>query len=287
MYQSFFVSFAATMVYYFFLFISGLIGGFLGGLLGIGGGIIYIVVIPVALSGIGVPRDEIVQYTIANSVFASFFSSLSANVILIKNQVFYVREVLIMGCIGIVASLLLLQYVVNTSWYSKDTFNLVIVVLLLYMLLKTILNASNGKAEKTKEHSKFDLKLGLAGLAGGAVSALSGLGGGVVIIPILHTIFNMDIRKANAISLGVIGVTSFMMTIFSMLENVKSPTVLYHTGYIIFPVALSLAAGVVIASPFGVKASKMISSQLLAYLFSFFLALVIIRKIIELAAYSG
>ena len=144
------------MVYYFFLFISGLIGGFLGGLLGIGGGIIYIVVIPVALSGIGVPRDEIVQYTIANSVFASFFSSLSANVILIKNQVFYVREVLIMGCIGIVASLLLLQYVVNTSWYSKDTFNLVIVVLLLYMLLKTILNASNGKAEKTKEHSKFE-----------------------------------------------------------------------------------------------------------------------------------
>jgi uncharacterized protein len=287
LYQSFFVSFAGTMIYYVFLFISGLIGGFLGGLLGIGGGIIYIVVIPVALTGIGVPRDEIVQYTIANSVFASFFSSLSANVILVKNHVFYVREVMIMGCVGIITSLLLLQFVVNTSWYSKDTFNLVIVVLLLYMLLKTVLNASNGKAEKTKEHAKFDLKLGLAGLAGGAVSALSGLGGGVVIIPILHTIFHMDIRKANAISLGVIGITSFVMTIFSLLEHVKTPFALSHTGYIIFPVALSLAAGVVIASPLGVKSSKMISPQMLGYLFSFFLALVIMRKIIELAVYSG
>jgi uncharacterized membrane protein YfcA len=192
-----------------------------------------------------------------------------------------------MGFIGIITSLLLLQYVVNTSWYSKDTFNIVIVVLLAYMLLKTVLNASNHKIEKVQATNRLDMKLGLAGLAGGAVSALSGLGGGVVIIPILHSFFNMDIRKANAVSLGVIGITSFVMTVFSLLENVRTPSVHYHTGYIIFPVALSLAAGVVIASPFGVKASRTASPQMLSYLFSFFLALIIIRKIIELAAYSS
>jgi uncharacterized membrane protein YfcA len=69
-------------------------------LLGIGGGIIYIVVIPVALTGIGVPREEVVQFTIANSVFASFFSSFSANFILFKNKSFYLKEVLIMSSVG-------------------------------------------------------------------------------------------------------------------------------------------------------------------------------------------
>lgn len=276
------------MLQFFFLFVSGLVGGFLGGLLGIGGGIIYIVVIPVVLSGIGVPREEIVQYTIANSVFASFFSSLSANFILLKNNNFYLKEVVIIGIFGIITSLLFLQYIVNTSWYSKGSFNVVIVLLLLYMLLKTILNANNiNGLSGAKKGKRASTKLGLAGLAVGAVSALSGLGGGVVLIPILTSLFTMDIRRANSISLGVIGITSLTMTVFCLFENTRYEYHYYNMGYIIFPVALSLAAGVVIASPLGVKASKIASPQMLSYLFSFFLALIIIRKIVELASTSS
>jgi uncharacterized membrane protein YfcA len=270
------------MEYFVFLFVAGIVGGFIGGLLGIGGGIIYIVVIPVALTGIGVPREEVVQYTIANSVFASFFSSFSANFVLVKNKNFYFKEVMIMSSIGIVTSLLLLQYVVNTTWYSKATFNIVIVILLAYMLLKIIVHTVSAKGEKKQEYTKADMKLGLAGLVGGSVSALSGLGGGIVIIPILHSLFHMDIRRASAISLGVIGITSFIMSVYSMFENTHTGFHYYSCGYIIFPVALSLTGGVVIASPLGVKASKSVSPQILSYLFSLFLALIIIRKIVEL-----
>jgi uncharacterized protein len=276
------------MEYFAFLFVAGIVGGFIGGLLGIGGGIIYIVVIPVALTGIGVPREEVVQYTIANSVFASFFSSFSANFILIRNKLFYVKEVLIMSSVGIVTSLLLLQYVVNTTWYSKETFNMVIVILLVYMLLKIISHTATAgnKNELMQEYTRADIKLGLAGLVGGSVSALSGLGGGIVIIPILHSIFRMDIKKASAISLGVIGITSFIMSIYSMLENTHTGFHYYSAGYIIFPVALSLTGGVVIASPLGVRASRNVSPQVLGYLFSLFLALIIIRKIVEITASS-
>ncbi len=184
-----------------------------------------------------------------------------------------------------VTSLLLLQYVVNTSWYSKETFNIVIVVLLAYMLLKFVLHAFNKQKQEIQEQRQ-DMKLGLVGLVGGSVSALSGLGGGIVIIPILHSLFHMDIKKANAISLGVIGITSFIMSIFSMLENTHSDFRYYSLGYIIFPVALSLTAGVIIASPLGVKASRTVAPQTLSYLFSLFMALVIIRKIIELTTAS-
>lgn len=274
------------MWHFFFLFLSGLVGGFLGGLLGIGGGIIYIIVLPVVLTSLGVPREELVQYTIANSVFASFFSSMSA--ILVKNSRFYAREVLTIGAAGVVTSVVLLKFVVNTPWYSKGLFNIVIVLLLLYMLLKMLLNSGKPlPAISDADEKGVGLRLSLAGLAQGAVSALSGLGGGIVVVPILNSWFHMDIKKANAISLGAIGVTSLVMTIACMLEATQDTFHYYNVGYIIFPVSLSLAAGVVLASPWGVKASRALPSQILAYVFALFMALVIIRKVVELATQPG
>jgi len=272
---------------FLFLFVAGLVGGFLGGLLGIGGGIIYIIVIPVSLQHLGVPPDELVQYTIANSIVASLFSALSANYFLIRTKNFYPLEVVIIGFFGVVSSLLVLHGVVNTHWYSRSTFNVVIVLLLLYMLLKTLANAVKVLPAENVEQEDRGLRLGLAGLASGAVSALSGLGGGIVIIPILNSVFKMDIKKANSISLGVIGITSFTMALSSMLEAPLHPFHFYNVGYVIFPVVLALSLGVIIASPFGMKAGNVLSSRTISYLFSFFLALVILRKIIEIAAFPG
>jgi uncharacterized membrane protein YfcA len=272
---------------FFFLFLAGLVGGFLGGLLGIGGGIIYIIVIPVTLQHLGVPMNELVQYTIANSIVATLFSSASANYYLIRSRNFHLPEVLIISGFSVITAMLVLHGIVNTYWYSRGTFNLIIVLLLLYMLLKTLVNVFKTLPSENMEPEGRRLKLGLAGLASGAVSALSGLGGGVIIIPILNSVFKMDIKKANSISLGVIGITSFTMTISSLLESPRYPFYYYNVGYVIFPVVLALSVGVIIASPFGVKASNLLSSKLIGYLFSFFLALVILRKIIELAAFPA
>jgi uncharacterized membrane protein YfcA len=72
-----------------------------------------------------------------------------------------------------------------------------------------------------------------------------------------------------------------------MLETPQHPFHFYNVGYVIFPVVLALSLGVVIASPFGVKAGSLLSSRVISYLFSFFLGLVILRKIIEIAAFPG
>lgn len=255
--------------------------------MGIGGGIIYIVVIPVTLQRLGVPMQELVQYTIANSIVASLFSSLSANYYLLKNRNIYLTEVLLIGGFGVVSSLLVLHSVVNTHWYSRGTFNVVIVLLLLYMLLKTLMHAAQKLPVENTESEGRKLRLGLAGLASGAVSALSGLGGGVVIIPVLNSVFKMDIKKASSISLGVIGITSLTMALSSMLEVPMYPFHFYNVGYVIFPVALTLSAGVLIASPLGIKAASTIPSRIISYLFSFFLALAILRKIVEIIAFPG
>jgi uncharacterized membrane protein YfcA len=268
------------MITFLFLLIAGIIGGFMAGLVGIGGGIVYVFVIPIALKLMGVPDAEIAQYTIANSIFAIFFASTSANYTLIKMKNFYYRPVIIIGLFSIITSLLTLQFIVNTDWYDIKKFNIVVILLLVYMLIFTLLNA--------RKNYRFPIKkikiwqFGIVGLCSGLVASVSGLGGGIVIIPLLNTIMKTDIKKASSISSGVIMITSLVMTIFNMTEKSRFPFDNYNLGYIVFPVGLTLAAGVVVTSPFGVRTAAKLSSKTISYIYASILLIVIVKKIIEL-----
>lgn len=263
------------------LLASGLVGGFLAGLLGIGGGVIYIIILPYALSHIGVPNEEIVQYTIANSILGTFFASLSGNIAHLRKREFYPRQVLTVGIFAVVFSLLSLYFIVNTPWYDRDLFNTFVIALLLFILIRTIwLNRKKREPKEEPVHSPP--VLAAAGTSGGIIASLSGLGGGAIIVPILNLGLHMDIKRAKSISLGVISMSSLAMTIFNSFESPRLPFTYHNWGYIVWPVALALSAGVVIGSPFGVKVSRNISSRTISFIFSAFLLVVIIKKSLEL-----
>ncbi|HXA00507.1 MAG TPA: sulfite exporter TauE/SafE family protein [Cytophagaceae bacterium] len=265
---------------FLYLFIAGLIGGFIAGLVGIGGGVVYVFIIPISLVYIGVPQNEIVQYTIANSIFAIFFASASANYMLIRLKLFYRKEVLIISLSAIISSLLTLYFIVNTTWYSLHLFNVTIVLLLLYMLFTTLRSAKKVFVFPLDSLKKW--KLGMVGMAGGSIAALSGLGGGIVIIPILNSFMKIDIRKASSISSGVIMVTALVMTTYNLFENPVHEFKAYNMGYIIFPIALTISLGVVLASPFGVRIGRRLTSSTISYIYAGFLIIVIFKKIAEL-----
>lgn len=269
------------MELYLILFLAGLIGGLLAGFMGIGGGIIYIFVLPIALSHLGIPEQEIAQYTIANSIFGTFFAALMGTINHMRNKEFFGKDILIIGVLGVVSSLLTLHFFVNTTLYSQDLFNLVIVALFIFMLYSTLRNAKRQLFFKERTQHK-NLMLGSTGIASGLISALSGLGGGVVIIPFLNTLLKYEIRKAKAISLGVILITSTAMIIFNMTESPENPTDIPHVGYLLFQITGPMVLGVVLTSAWGVKLSRKVKSSTISYIFAAFIIIVIARKIIEL-----
>lgn len=268
-------------MYYFYLFLAGIAGGVLGGLLGIGGGIVFVLVLPVALHSVGVPEAELVQYTIANSLFATFFSSLSANYTLFKKGTIFWREVLVIGLCSVVTSLAVLHWVVNTDWYSPLVFNWVLLVMLTYMLARTIFLAKrtdvNTMPSMLPPHS-----LALTGLLTGCVSPLSGLGGGIVVVPMLNSWLRVNVREANGISLGVIGIVSFSSTMFNLTASPLLPFSYYNQGYIVFPVALALSAGVMVGSPQGIKLSQKLPTHVINYAFSALMSIILIKKVVEI-----
>lgn len=266
---------------FFYLFLAGILGGFIAGLVGIGGGVVYVFIIPIALKYLGVPFNEIPQYTIANSIFAILFASATANYVNIKGKNFFTKEVLILGSLGVAASILCLRYVVNTTWYSVLEFNIVLIILLLYMLYNTLISAKKVYVTPLTALKKW--KLVLLGIAAGTISAFSGLGGGIIVIPVLNTLMKVDIRKASSISLGVITIFSVFMTLYNLMEVPKYDWDFdYAMGYIIFPIGIALSLGVIIGSPIGVKVAGKIESSTISYIYAFFLIIVILKKAFEL-----
>lgn len=253
----------------------------MAGLLGIGGGIVYILILPFALERIGVPQIEIVQYVISNSIFGTLFASLSGNIAEIKNKRFYRNEILVVGLLGAISALFVLNFIVHTSWYSKEIFNGVVIMAMIYIFINLISN-SNPKNRFIREIPFSKRRLSLAGISGGIISALSGLGGGTVIVPILNSAMKMNIKKAKAISLGVIFFSSSFMTLFNLLEKPLLKLEAFHFGFIVFPVVVPLSIGVVIASPIGVKISRRFPSYIISYIFSIFVLIVIIGKSLSL-----
>ena len=261
--------------------LSGTLGGVLAGLLGIGGGIVFLLILSFALADIGVPPEEFVQYQLANSILGVFFATLSANISLLKIKQFYTKEILTVATGSVLFSLLGLFFFVNTSWFTQDKFNIVIIALLIYMLFRIIKQVSKNSLE-TERHAVSKQKYFLIGSAGGLVASLSGLGGGVVMVPILYSVFKLNYKVAKSISLGVIMITSFFMSVQNLLTTPTYYFEGFHVGYIIPQTSLFLSIGVFIGGPLGVLLGQKLSSRITTVIYSVFLLVFIIKKIIEL-----
>ena len=269
------------MIEFILLFLMGLLGGFLAGLIGVGGGVMYILVLPYVLVNMGYPDSEIVQFTIANSLVGTMFAALSGNVALIIKKEFFWKEVLIVGFFGTVISLLVLQFIVQTDWYQRDKFNVVIILLMSFIVFRTLKSNRTSDSEN-KEKKSTNGQLGVTGALAGSISALSGLGGGVVIIPILNLRLKQSMRKAKSISLGVIFITSMVMTISNLMTQPTVNIEGQNIGYVVWPLVLVLSFGVVIGSPYGVRIARKLSNRTISYIFVSFLGVVIIDKLIQL-----
>ena len=262
----------------------GLLAGVLGGILGIGGGVVYVVVLPAALLSMGVRADEVVAFTIANSLFSTVFTTLSGNIKLFFDKNFHSRIILYISITGIITSVLLLYFFVNTPYYSKGLFNLIFLGMLGFMMVRLVMKSiqqSNGEqlTYLPKDNAGVLIR---TGLLAGAVSPLTGLGGGLVIVPVLHSFLRFPIKQANAISLGVIGITSVASSIFNMTEHPLSHVHEFQLGYIIFPVVAALSLGGMIGSIIGLSISKKLKPEWITLLFATFLLLIIVKKLFEI-----
>ena len=114
------------------------------------------------------------------------------------------------------------------------------------------------------------LVLGGIGVASGFLSALFGVGGGIVVVPLLVLLLGFDPRAATATSLAAILITALAgTTSFSLLEHVDWDAAAL--------VGLPALAG----SVAGVRLQRLVTSRELTLLFAAFIVAVAVVLVVE------
>ncbi len=104
------------------------------------------------------------------------------------------------------------------------------------------------------------LRLVLIGLTAGLFSALFGVGGGIVIVPLLILVARLDARPATGTSLAAIGITALAGTIAYAIHGHVEPAYAALVG-------VPAAAGAVA----GTSLQQRLASRTLAYGFALLL----------------
>jgi len=266
------------------LLLSGFAGGFIAGLLGIGGGMVYILIFSIFLKRLSthsIESTDMVLLMISNSLFAIFFAGLSGSYRQWKSHNFYIKPVITIGLSGIVSSITTKEVLISTHIYSTHYFALYFTLLMVPLLFRMF--TQNQKEGNTDPEKISTWKMIITGLISGTSSALSGLGGGFILIPILNGVFRIPIKKTISISLGIITIVALGFSLYNIFftsypAQYDFP---FTLGTIVLPMVLPVVLGVIIGTPIGVKVSHKLPALALKILFVLFAIIVISKILIE------
>jgi len=265
------------------LLLTGFAGGLTAGMLGLGGGIFYILVLPTIINWFGIPPEEASPFVVANSIIGIAFASGVSIFTEYKKLFLYLREIAYIAIPSVIFSLSATYFIVYSAWFSREFFNIFVVILMVFILIKMIIQQRTKNTKPLTDNVLSAIQGFSTGSISGTISALSGLGGGVIIIPILQIKYHQSTKKSKILSLAII----FISTVFISLQNLISiPTYdlseIDHIGFIIPEMAIPLIIGVVFGGPIGVKLSSLMSDNILNKLFSIFVLMVLIEKLFNL-----
>ena len=122
------------------------------------------------------------------------------------------------------------------------------------------------------------------GFVTGGVTSLSGLGGGVTMIPFLTDIMKVSIKKASSISIGVITLLAAAVSFsYGLVDTDKIQTELpIQMGYISLGIVIPIVIGVMVASSFGVRTAQKTSPARLRIIFGVIVGALCLKMIFNL-----
>jgi uncharacterized protein len=281
------------------LFILGCFGGFLFGMVGIGGNVLYIPIFSYFLTQIGFHDEELSRAIIANALLILVFTGTAVSWQQFKVGNFFLKEIVLTASTGVTAAFLISYLIKTGNWYDKKTFDLVFTGLLFFTLFRLF---TSKKREKTNENSinikgnfdnlppsVFSRFLGektpflLVGVITGSLTAFSGLGGSIIMIPLFTEFVGLTMKKAHSISTGVVPLLALTISMFYFFGKPTLTSLpLTQFGYLNFGMAAPVIVGSMLTSPFGVKAAHKVKPRTQKLVFATIVGVVLFKMIFTL-----
>lgn len=238
------------MIPFILLILVGAFTGVLSGFLGIGGGALLV---PAMLYYLVDKIDHTLIFLVASasSLAAAFVSSLFSSVRHKKNNNLHQHAILPLAFGAIIGN-------IPGSYLSEiipgETLKLIFTVILIYISFKMILSKKK-KSEMHEARKQAKIGMFIAGIFVGMFSALTGLGGGVLFVPILNIIFHFDIKKAAGTSAAVMIFNTFSAVLWKVYLgwDVSFPNFDISYGYLIPTITIPLIIGTALFSQLGAQ----------------------------------
>jgi uncharacterized membrane protein YfcA len=246
---------------FLFLGVFGVVGGMLSGLVGVGGGIVFI-------PGLLYVSGWRIQDAVAASLVIIIFSSLSGTIRNARSADPVNWRVAGLLSLAVAPSSLI---GVLISRVSPDV---VVKVAFATLLIALAYPTARGGGEYDSDRKNIPLPLVfLAGIFIGTLSGLVGVGGGVVMVPLMVLGMGLTTKRAISTSLavvmftGIVGAAGYVATGFRDVQDLLS-----------LP---PLIIGSVIGAPLGVRIRNWLPANVVRIGFSVFMVIVALRLFSE------
>ena len=250
--------------------VLGAIAGVLAGLLGVGGGLVLVAALAWLLPTMGVPADAAMHAALASSLasivltaFASARAHARRGSVLWPTVRAMVPGLLIGGVLG--------------TWVAVridgDVLRWIVAGYCLIAAAQLLLSRSHDAAHAVS--APRGLPITAAGLGIGAVSAVVGIGGGSMTVPLLVWRGVAPVRAVGTSS--ACGVAIGLASALGYAVNAPAGALPAHAlGYIYLPAAVGVAIASVFAAPYGTRLAHRLRGDTLKRVFAAFLLAVAI-----------
>ena len=259
----------------------GAVAGWLAGLLGIGGGLVVVAALVWLLPLQGVPAAALMQVALATALASIVFTAISST------RAHWRRDAVRWPLVAWLAPGLILGSGVGAVLATWLPSRLLAVFVAGYCLLSAW-QLAWGRTRAATESAAMVGRglLAVAGLVIGVVSAIVGIGGGSMTVPLLVW---RGVAPVNAVATSA--ACGLLIALASAVVYGLSPRAQslalpeFMLGYVFWPGALAIAATSVLTAPYGAAMAHRLSPIRLRRIFAGFLLL--IAMMMSLAAVRG
>lgn len=255
----------------FLLFpLLGVVAGILAGLLGIGGGLVLVAALAWLLPLFGVPQDAAMHSALASSLASIVLTAASSARAHARRG-----SVLWPTVAWMVPGLLLGAWLGSGLAVALDdgVLRWIVAVYCLVAAWQIGFGRTRAPADGTEVAAPRGWPMSLAGGGIGALSAVVGIGGGSMTVPLLVWRGVKPVRAVGTSS--ACGVAIGLSSALGYAMHAPAGALPAHAiGYVYLPAAIGVALASVLSAPWGTRLAHRLSGEALRKLFALFLLLV-------------
>lgn len=260
------------LTYLLVLLATGAFVGFASGLLGVGGGFIMVPVQFFLLTSMGADPDTALRVAFATSLAVILPTALSGAWGHWRRGAVLVTPAIMLGITGLIGGIFGAEISSNTpAIILSFIFGILALTSALWMV-------GSKYPEINEEKSNSKQSYLLWGFLGGFSSGLLGIGGGVIMVPILNILLRFPIHKAIGTSTAFIvfaSIGGIITYIFTGINTTGLPP--YSIGYVNLVQLAALALTSIPMARLGVKAAHNLPDKKLRYMFAILLLYIALK----------